>query len=194
MTQKVGFGKINKMFEIEWSVQYIISQVFVVFAMIFSGRTYHIKNKVEILLLNIFSCLCFVAEYALIGAWTGALMNFILTVSTVWLYFENKNKIKNRYTSIISIMILLIFAGVFTYQNWFSIISIVATTIFIYAAWQNNYKVYRWISFISNSLWVWYNVLIKSLLGIIAECILLIIAIVGVVRIYKKGEAKNAIY
>ncbi len=118
-------------------------------------------------------------------------MNFIQAVGTVWFYLDDKYEVKNRKISIIVEMIALVVGGIFTFGEWYSIITIVSAMIFVFAIWQKDVKTYRWLAVIANAMWVAYNVCIMSLLGTIAESILLFIAIVGLVRIYTGKEKKE---
>ena len=75
-----------------------------------------------------------------------------------------------------------------TFDGIWSLAAIFATMAYTISACQKNIKVYRWMGILSGTLWIIYNVYIKSIVGIICEIILLIAVIIGLVRIYKSEK------
>ncbi len=60
--------------------------------------------------------------------------------------------------------------------------------LFTYSIWQDNNKIYRYLAIPISVLWIIYNIYVHSMFAIIAECILLIVKNIGVLKLYKLKE------
>jgi len=155
------------MFNIEWTTSYIFSQIFVLVATILACINYTIKNKKVILILNITATICFAIQYALLTAWTAFCINIIGTGRTIWFYINEKNnKIHDKF-SLITVILLGIIAGGLTYENMFSLLPILANTIFTIGIWQSNIGIYRCSAVITDTSFLIYSIYKQSLLCII---------------------------
>lgn len=164
---------------------YIISQLFVVFAMLSLGATYLCKDKKKIVALGILYAILYGGQYLLLGAMTGFAMNIISIIRNIWFYINAKNNKKNNLIVLIVLIVLAIIFGAISYSNIFSIIPVIASILYTYSIWQDNVKTYRWLALPISALWITYNICSKSIFGIIAELILLIVEIIGIIKIQK---------
>ena len=167
---------------------YIISQILVVFAMLSLGTTYLCKDKNKIVALGILYSVLYGTQYLLLGAMTGFAMNIISIIRNIWFYINVKNKKKNKLITLIVLIILVIIFGLMSYNNIFSIIPIIAAILYTYSIWQDNVKVYRWLALPIGALWITYNICSKSIFGIIAESVLLVVEIIGIIKIQKQTK------
>ena len=177
----------------ELTLTYILSQVFIIFNYIFLIITYQLKDRNKILLFNICSLMSAGLSYVCLSAYTGIAMVIIAILRNVlFIINEKKNGIsknitKNDIYMLIVIYILTIIFAMFTYDGFFSLMSVFATALYTYSVWQKNTKVYKWLGAPISIIWIIYNIHIKSLFGIILEIILMSSAIIGLIR-----EEKNA--
>ena len=168
------------------TIQYIMSQVCVILAVILLAITYMIKDKKIILFLSIMISILYGTQYLLLWALTGVAMNGISIIRSVWFYINAKNKRKNSLLVLeILIAITLIF-GIFTYKNIFSIFPIISTILYTYSIWQDDVKMYRYLAIPISFSWITYNVYSRTLFGVVNEIILLTIVIVNIVKQKKK--------
>lgn len=170
------------------SVEYIVSQVFVIFAVLTFGFSYLTKDKKKIMILVTMTSLFYGVEYFLLGALSGVAVNIISIIRNVWFYINAKNNKKNSVWILIILSALLVILGIITYTNIFSIIPIVATIMFTYSVWQDNNKVYKYMAVPMSIMWIVYNFICGSILGVIAESVILIFEIVGIMRYEKQGQ------
>lgn len=168
------------------SATYILSQVCVIFAVILLGSTYLIKDKRVILLLSIMFCTFYGLQYLLLNAMTGLLMNAVSIIRNIWFYINAKKKKKNSIIVLIVLFVITIILGLISFKNIFSIVPIIATLLYTYSVWQDDIKVYRWLAIPYSLSWIVYNVSANSIFGIITECILLVIEIIGVIKLRRK--------
>lgn len=169
-------------------ISYIISQIFVVMAMLSLGSSYLVKDKKIIMILCIICSLFYGVQYLLLGAISGMLMNLVGIIRDIWFYINAKNNKKNNIIVLFVLIIISILFSIYSFNGIFSIIPLVATILFTYSVWQDNNKIYRYLAIPISILWIIYNVYIYSVFAIISECILLIIKIIGVIKLYKSKE------
>lgn len=164
-------------------INYLLSQICVILAVIVLGTTYLIKDKRIILLMSILTALLYGTQYLLLGAMSGVFMNIVSIVRNIWFYINAKNKKKNSIIVLIVLYVIAIVLGVLSFKSIFSIFPIIATTLYTYSIWQDDIKLYRWLAIPISLSWITYNIHSNTLFGIITECILLIIEIIGVIKL-----------
>ena len=173
--------------------QYILSQVFVVLAMISLGLTFLIKNKKIILLLSTLSVLFFAFEFLLLGSITGLVLNIVSVFRGIWFYFNEKYNKEKDWFSFIIISVLLIITGCFSIKIWLDYLAIVATVLYTFSIWQKNLYVYRFLAVLGSIFWLSYNITYFSILGMICETCLLIFEITGVILLFTKKNKKEVV-
>ena len=172
--------------EICWTPTYIVSQLFVVLGLVSLAITYFLHNKKLILTFSMLNAIFYCLQYILLGAYTGALVNFLGAIRGVVFYVEeHKGKNKSLFTLLMFVVILTVCA-IFTWQGPASLLTITAGLTFTYSVWQDNIHVYRWLSLVVNSASIAYNLIYHSLFAVIAESIFLVVAIIGIIKLYVK--------
>ena len=167
---------------------YILSQICVILAVISLGSTFLIKDKRIILLLSILIAVFYGLHYLLLDAITGLLMNMVSIVRSIWFYINAKKEKKNSIVILIVLFGIIIISGLLSFQNIYSILPIIATSLYTYSIWQDDIKIYRWIAIPISLSWITYNISTKSIFGIITELVLFTIEIIGIIKIYKKDK------
>lgn len=171
-----------------WTLEYILSQICVLVAVIFFSATYFTKSHNKVLLLTSIAALFYGLEYLLLGSLTGFVLNLIAIVRGLVFFLEKKLKNKNSVISFVIIEILIIVFGVLTWKSvCISLLPIIANVLFCYAVWQNNNFVFRIMSLIYSGIWITFNIILMSVLGIITEIAILIVEIAGF-ALYLRGK------
>jgi hypothetical protein len=168
------------------TTSYIISQVFVVIALLFLGSSYLVKDKRKVLFLGILCSTFYGLEYLLLGALTGLITNIISVVRNIWFYHNAKRKKKNSLFVFILLSIISIVFGVISFTHWYCILPIIATILFTYTIWQDDIKIYRYLAVPVSICWIVYNACYLSIMGVIAETIVLSFEIIGIIKYNKK--------
>ena len=175
-----------------WGVTYIVSQIFTIITYILLAITYYAKDRRKVLIINFLSLIANGIAYILLSAWTGFVMCIVALVrNIIFLIDEKKNgkREKNNKTDIIILVILyiiLIISTIFTYDGFLSLLSVIATALYTYSAWQKKTNIYKLLGIPIGILWILYNIYIMSIFGIILETILLICSITGYLLDIKK--------
>lgn len=172
----------------EITVQYIISQVFTIISYLFLASTYYVKKRKSVLILNCIVQISFIVAFLLLRAWTGLVMTIIALIrNIIFVIDENKNGKREHMnkTDIIILVVLYIISivsAVFTYEGFFSLLSVFATMLYTYTVCQKNIKTYKLLGIPTEILWICYNIYIKSLFGIILELIMFGVCCTGYIK------------
>lgn len=169
----------------ELTVTYILSQIFTIMMYIFLATTYYVQDRKKVLVLHFIATIASAIAYILLGAWTGVAMCAVVVIrNIIFIVDENKNGkemilIKKDIVILIILYVISIVFAVFTYDGPLSLLSVLATLINTYAVWQKKINIYKLLGIPTGILWVFYNIYIMSIFGIILESILLICSTTG---------------
>lgn len=163
---------------------YLVSQIFVIVSIILLGLTYFLKDKTKILVLCLFYCIFYGLHYLMLGALTGMMMNLVSFIRNYYFY---KNSKKNQKNSILILIILssisLMFCAI-TYEDAFSIISMIASILSTYSIWQDDIRLYKILAIPVSICFIIYAFHINSIAAIITETALLIVELVALLKLY----------
>ena len=182
---------------IEWTFEYLASQILTIIIYICLCSTYFLKSRKKILNLNAIAHIIQAIAFLLLGGLTGAAMNAILLVRDLVLVTDEKNnqksdKITKRDIGIlICFIILIVVITLFTYDGLTSLLSVIATIISTFAVCQKSTKIYKMLGIPVSVSWLGYHISLNSIFAIILESILLVSTITGYIlelNKSKKGE------
>lgn len=173
------------------NITYIISQIFVIIATIFLSITYVCKDKKRIMFLCVLYGIFYGTHYILLGATTGFIMTLISITRNIWFYINAKNNKKNSRLVLIILVLIAVISGTLSYQDIFSISSILANILSTYSIWQDNVKIYRYLAIPVSFSFIAYAIHINSTFSIITEIVLLIIEIIGIIDLFIKRKQTN---
>ena len=181
----------------ELSLNYKISQVFVIIAYILLGITYYAKDRNKILLFNFLSLISNGIAFFFLEAWTGIAMVIVAIIRNIIFMIDEKKNGKSQkiYKKDIAILLGLycisIVFTIFTYDGFFSLLSVFATMLYTFSVWQKDTKTYKLLGIPIEILCISYNIYIKSIFGIVLESILAICSFTGYILEYKKFKTEK---
>ena len=153
--------------------------------------SYQMPKKRMIVTLQVMSISIFMVHYAILGAWTGALMNGIALVKTVLYLFENEKWFKNAlYTVLFTAAVIT--AGIFTWEDWASILPLIAMVINTLAYNFKKERYFRLGMFPCSPLWMAYAIHTGSIPALIGEILTTTSTIVAIIRYDVLGKEKKA--
>lgn len=180
-------------------VRYIISQLFVLNNYVFAMLTYNVRKRKTILLFNMIAATSVLVGFALLGAYSGMAMSIITIIRTIIFLIDDKINGQSKKMQLKDWIIFFVVSSiclvcaVFTYENWWSMISIFATILYSYSVCQKNMFVYRIVGIPTSIAWIIYNAYVKSIVGVALETALLVVEIIGVVRFRKETQRKRQV-
>ncbi len=163
--------------------EYLLSQICVILSVILLASTYFVKNKKVILIIICLEAFTYGLQYVFLHQYAGAILNMTGIIRCVWFYVDD-NRCKGQNILSLAFNFLIIYAlAIITYHSWIDCIALIGTCYFTFLIWQKNIKVYRWGSLPSSLIWLFYNIMVWSILGIVLEVILFIVELIGAILI-----------
>lgn len=137
----------------------VIPQIVGLAAVVLFLLSYQQKKRKNIILCNATSRVLYIVQYLLLGAFEGAVLDILGTVSSVMAQNKDKGIIK-RYTrlAIILINLVIVAAGLCFYKNIFSLCAILGVMLHTSAFWITDEKTIRKVSFLGSPFWLIYNI------------------------------------
>ena len=181
----------------EWTITYILSQVFTIITYMLLGLTYYAKDRKKILIISFLSLIANAIAYILLNAWTGVAMCIVAIVRNIIFLLDEKKNGKRETINKKDIVILVILytitavSTIFTYEGFLSLLSVFATCCYTFSVWQKKTNIYKLLGIPVGILWILYNSYVMSIFGIILETILLICSITGYLLETRKQKTLN---
>ncbi len=136
----------------------MIAHILGVLAVVTFLLSFQLKTRRNILIVNLTSRLLYILQYIFLGAFEGAVLDFMgFLLSFVAQYKEKEFISKNLKVIMIAVNALLIAAGLALYENVFSIFAIFGIVFEVSALWLTKEKNIRILSLIAAPFWLVYN-------------------------------------
>ena len=177
----------------------IIAQIIGIFGMAANIWSYQQKKKNIVIVLQLCGAALFTANFFMLGAITGAILNMInVALSLVFLYKDKTHA--DHIAWAIGFAIAYIASYVMTFavfgkepsaKNLITeFFPVIGTLLTIVSYRMKDAKAIRRIGFIRSPAWLAYDVLVFSIGGILCEIFTLISIIVGTIRFDIKKQEK----
>jgi hypothetical protein len=177
------------------------AQIFGIIGMIFNIIVFQQKKQKMVLLFQFFAAISFAANYFMLGAVIGGLLNLVGALRSVIYYFEKQTKANS-----IGWLVFFILAFASSYPLNFlvfktpptrfnliiEILPVIAMIVATIAIKIGVSKMVRRLGLISSPLWLTYNCFTGSIGAILSEIFNLISIIVGIIRLdIRKKKSKK---
>ena len=178
-------------------MNYLISQIITAIWYIILASTYQVKNRKTVLFLNCFGKFMFFLVYAFLKAWSALAMCVVgLIRNIIFMIDEKKNGKRENINKLdnivlVSTIIVSIFLSIPTYEGIWSLVPIISTILYTYTLCQKNMKIYKMFGIPMETLYLCYNIYLRSILGIIGEIVILISSIIGYIREIKNNGVRE---
>ncbi len=154
-----------------------------IMAVIFYFVGYQQKKRSNIILFNALSRILYIIQYILLGAFEGAALDALGTVSTLLAQKKNTPFIKkNTKFFVILVSLLIIVAGLPLYKNIFSLFPIIGVLLHTGAFWIDDEKRIRQISLIGSPFWLIYNFVSKAYGSCVGDILSIISLLTAMLR------------
>lgn len=165
----------------------ILAQVLASLAILFWVISILLKNKKNILLMQVIANGIYGIEYLLLGAFSAASMNFLSFLRLLVYYFYALLNIKMPKWILFVFIALVLLFGIITYDGLISLLPIIITVLYTYAFWQNNLNVARIIYIVAAIIWIYYNYEVGAYVGIIGNILEIITGLISLIK-YRGGK------
>ncbi len=147
----------------------LIAQVVGIAATVMIIFSFQCKNAKRIMLFQFAGNVLFALHFLLLGAYTGAALNFVGIFRSA-LYTQRGKKWADRMIWPFVFSGVAIGLSVMTWDGVWSLLPMLATAITSFAHRMKDAKLVRWCSFPASPLWLVYNIVNMSIGGIVTEC------------------------
>lgn len=149
-------------------------------AVVLSLTVFQLNKRGHMLALSVVASLLYSVHFFLLGAPTGAAMNFINAIR--YYAFGKVSPSKQNAWVLYVFLIIIATATWLTWQGWFSVLAALGSALSTLAFWQNNPTYIRRISMGVPPLWFSYNAIAGSYAGMVVEVFLFISNLIGQYR------------
>ena len=155
--------------------------------------SYQQKTRRNIVLVNAMSNVFYVLQYILLGAFEGATLDVLSTVSSFAAHNKDKGFIlKHTKLVIIIINLAMLISGLFLYKNIFSLFPVIGAILQTSALWITEERNIRIVSFLGGPFWLTYNVVSKAYGSAIGSILCLVSIGIAIYRYdYKSKKRKS---
>lgn len=121
--------------------------------------SYQQKKRKNIIIWNATSRVLYIVQYIMLGAFEGAVLDVLGTVSSVAAQNKEKSFIRKHIKTIVVVInLVIIAAGLVLYENVFSLFPIAGVVLHTSAFWISDEKIIRRVSFLGSPFWLVYNI------------------------------------
>lgn len=169
----------------------LVAQALGVFGLLCASLAFQCKKHAPLMALRTANETFFGVQYIMLGAYTGAAMNFIGVIRNVFftvMVAKKKNTVPLRFvfSAIFAVFIAL------TWDGFKSVLSGFAKILSTFAYGASNMFFMRISILITSSCWLVYNLIVKSYAGVISEALTVISIIISLFRFKKEKPIDDA--
>lgn len=178
----------------------IIAQTFGIIGMILNFVVFQQKTQKGVLVCQFFAAAAFAANYLLLGAFVGGILNLVGAARAAVFYFKDKTNANSVAWLVIFIvafaasypLTFLVFGTKPTISNFIiEILPVIAMIIITVSLRLGSAKAVRFMGLFSSPMWLTYNIFSGSIGAIASEILNLISMVVGIIRFDIKRKEKN---
>ena len=164
-----------------------IAQVLGFFAMAFAIISFQMKTSGKILIVQSIASGLWIVHFTLLSAYTGAVLNIFSVARNFLYYFLQKKDVKGKVYFSTGAAVVGLCVSVFTYENLWSLLPMIATVIQCYSFSIVRAKYLRIATLFASPFWLTYDVYFRSYVGTATEVFAMISMIVALIR-YRKED------
>ena len=160
------------------SVNFIIAQIIGLMAIAIEVMSFQKNTKKQLLRLQIISCGMFGLQYLFLGAFSGAVVNFVCMLRN---YLFNKFKKIPLYL-ILATLLVLIILSIITYDGPISLMPLLAIGTYTVSLYTGDLSKVRLAEVFGCIVMIIYNVVVLAITGIIATAIIMVATLISIAR------------
>ncbi len=126
-----------------------------------------------------------ILHYLFLGAFSGSVTKIIALIRNEIIILKDKNKKLNNIYILMIFILAYIAAGILTYKNIYSLLPIIAASIYLIFVWNGDEYKTKKTAFFCYFLWLIYNIFVLSIAGIISNVVSIISTFIAIIN-YKR--------
>ena len=169
-----------------------IAQIIAALICIISAYSYFKKNKDGFLYLQILVNVLFFVQYALLGAWSGAVANVINAAKFISFRRDTLNNTKTSISKTAIFAAISVVLGLLVFDGPLSLIPIVTAVGVTFAAAQDNPVILRLTYTGANLLWIFFNFMSRAYVSAAYSAIEFAVSLAVVIMLICKARGKGS--
>lgn len=176
-----------------WTIDgvYVLSQILAAIGISALALSYVCREKKAVTICCAVYSLFYAGQYLLLGGATGVAISLVGALRSLWFYYCTCRGKKSSLCSLLTIFGMYALGAVFTIDNWIGVFMLAGALVVTYALWQDNVQVYGFASIPVSLLWIVYNIRVRSIVGVLAEIIVLGFVIAGILKRHRQSAGKS---
>ncbi len=160
----------------------LFGQIFGVFLAALSFFVYLQKSREKILITKLTLDILNVFQQAMVGAYTGSIINGIAVLREFVFYHKESKKWARSKMWLIVFLLLMGAASMFSWQGYASLFPAIGSSLVVVGFYCSDAKLVRILGIIGQSFWVFYSCVIFNLGGIIGSSLCILGGIIGLIK------------
>ena len=165
---------------------FILAQTVALATCAVSCVSYLAKNRRSFLKLQLLTNVLYGAQYALLGAFSGVASNAVSVAKYTVFLHDNRQNCENNKCTLLVFLGLSLAVGLCFLNGAYTVVPIITTLLFTFAAWQKSEVRLRAIAVLCCALWVWYNLSVRAYVSAAYSLAELLFALVTMVKQLKE--------
>lgn len=168
----------------EWAAQLAGALAVITFLL-----SYQQKKRKNIILLNSMSRVLYIIQYIMLGAFEGAVLDVLGAVSSLMAQNKDRGIIdKQPMLMFCLINVMMLVAGIWLYEDFFSLGALFGVMLHTSAFWITNEKFIRRISFSGSPFWLAFNLANRAYGSALGDFLTMVSIAIAIYRYDIKGE------
>ena len=167
---------------------FFIAQVFGFFALIFAIVSVFQTKRIGFIIFMILQSLMLCAQYLLLDKIIAFSVCLVSIIRLIVYSF------KDKISPLIDVSVLIIFTimnlsiSILTFEIWYDIFPLIASTLVCYTIWQRNILLMKWGLLISKVLWAIYASISLAYFSIILDIFIVLWTLIYLIKTYKTSK------
>ena len=167
----------------------VLAQIIGLIAVAAFLLSYQQKKRKNIILCNSVSRVLYVTQYIMLGAFEGAVLDVLGTISSVMACYKERSFIrKHLKLVVVAINLIIVICGLCMYENVLSLCPIVGVILHTSAFWITNEKIIRRVSLIGSPFWLIYNISSMAYGSAVGDALTIISILTAIYRYDIRGK------
>ena len=148
--------------------------------------SYQQKQRCNIIALNVLSRCLYIAQYLLLGAFAGAVLDVLGAIASVIAGKKHAGFIKRHTKAVmLSVNACIVVAGLvlaYSNKNWIDLFSLAGVLLHTSAFWMSSEKRIRRVSLLGSPCWFVYNLLSRAYGSAIGDLLTIGSIVIAMIR------------
>lgn len=160
----------------------LFGQIFGICLAVLSFFVYLQKSREKILITKIILDILNVFQHAMVGAYTGSVINGIAVLREFVFYHKDNKKWAGSRIWLFVFLFLMIAASLISWQGYISFLPTIGSSLVVIGFYCSNPRLIRILGILGQSFWLLYSGIVFNLGGILGSALCIFGGIIGLIK------------